>query len=88
MAAIAMANAGCTVTVLEAAAQLGEIGAGIQMVTQASLESTSSLTRGRRRMSQSSSYAMALTKPLAEILCDSKSSISGEKMAQKSDTLS
>lgn len=33
MAAIAMADAGCRVTVLEAAAQLGEIGAGIQMVT-------------------------------------------------------
>lgn len=33
MAAIAMADAGCKVTVLEAAAQLGEIGAGIQMVT-------------------------------------------------------
>ena len=32
MAAIAMAKAGCTVTVLEAAEQLGEIGAGIQMV--------------------------------------------------------
>lgn len=33
MAAIAMAHAGCKITVLEAAAQLGEIGAGIQMVT-------------------------------------------------------
>lgn len=32
MAAIAIAQAGGTVTVLEAAAQLGEIGAGIQMV--------------------------------------------------------
>lgn len=32
MAAIAIARAGGNVTVLEAAAQLGEIGAGIQMV--------------------------------------------------------
>ena len=31
MAALAMSKAGCTVTVLEAAEQLGEIGAGIQM---------------------------------------------------------
>lgn len=31
-AAIALAKAGAVVTVLEAAAQLGEIGAGIQMV--------------------------------------------------------
>lgn len=32
MAAIAIAKAGGSVTVLEAASQLGEIGAGIQMV--------------------------------------------------------
>lgn len=32
MAAIALARAGTNVTVLEAAEQLGEIGAGIQMV--------------------------------------------------------
>ena len=32
MAAIAIARAGATVTLLEAASQLGEIGAGIQMV--------------------------------------------------------
>lgn len=32
MAAIALARAGARVTVLEAAEQLGEIGAGIQMV--------------------------------------------------------
>ena len=32
MAAIAMARTGARVTVLEAAEQLGEIGAGIQMV--------------------------------------------------------
>ncbi|KAM3418205.1 hypothetical protein BST61_g4209 [Cercospora zeina] len=36
MAAIAMARAGCQVTVLEAAKQLGEIGAGIQMTPNAS----------------------------------------------------
>lgn len=34
MAAIAIAKAGGNVTVLEAAAQLGEIGAGIQMVSR------------------------------------------------------
>lgn len=33
MAAIANARAGANVTVLEAASQLGEIGAGIQMVS-------------------------------------------------------
>ena len=32
MAAIAIARAGANVTILEAASQLGEIGAGIQMV--------------------------------------------------------
>ena len=32
MAAIAIARAGASVTILEAASQLGEIGAGIQMV--------------------------------------------------------
>ena len=35
MAAIAIARAGGKVTILEAAAQLGEIGAGIQMVRSA-----------------------------------------------------
>lgn len=35
VAAIAMARAGCQVTILEAAEQLGEIGAGIQMVKSA-----------------------------------------------------
>lgn len=35
-AAIAIARAGAKVTVLEAAAQLGEIGAGIQMVAMLS----------------------------------------------------
>lgn len=33
MAAIAIARAGANVTILEAASQLGEIGAGIQMVS-------------------------------------------------------
>lgn len=37
MAAIAIARAGGTVTILEAAAQLGEIGAGIQMVSLAAV---------------------------------------------------
>lgn len=36
MASIAMAKAGAKVTVLEAASQLGDIGAGIQMVSQTS----------------------------------------------------
>lgn len=36
VAAIAMARAGCQVTILEAAEQLGEIGAGIQMTPNAS----------------------------------------------------
>lgn len=35
-AAIALARAGCQVTVLEAAAELGEIGAGIQMTPNVS----------------------------------------------------
>lgn len=42
MASIAIARAGGKVTILEAAAQLGEIGAGIQMV---------SITHGRPRRS-------------------------------------
>lgn len=47
MASIAMAEAGCTVTVLEAAAQLGEIGAGIQMVTIALSKPIQLLTTSR-----------------------------------------
>jgi len=35
-ASIAIARAGCEVTVLEAAAELGEIGAGIQMTPNVS----------------------------------------------------
>jgi NADPH-dependent 2,4-dienoyl-CoA reductase/sulfur reductase-like enzyme len=40
MAAIAIARAGGNVTVLEAASQLGEIGAGLQMVGSAELTTT------------------------------------------------
>lgn len=54
MASIAIARAGGRVTVLEAAKQLGEIGAGIQMVSMVGLNKTDSLTRRRRPTSQGS----------------------------------
>lgn len=50
MASIAIARAGGKVTILEAATQLGEIGAGIQMVTSLSAsESGISLSLPRPR---------------------------------------
>lgn len=54
MCAIAVARAGAKVTVLEAAQQLGEIGAGIQMVGGPSKTSTShrTYTLGRHQTSR------------------------------------
>lgn len=43
MAAIALVRAGARVTMLEAAEQLGEIGAGIQMVRELAMDSRMSI---------------------------------------------
>jgi cation diffusion facilitator CzcD-associated flavoprotein CzcO len=50
LCSIAIARAGGNVTILEAAQQLGEIGAGIQMVGRYPLHSIARLTKRRRRM--------------------------------------
>jgi glycine/D-amino acid oxidase-like deaminating enzyme len=66
LCAIAIARAGGNVTILEAAQQLGEIGAGIQMVRQAHASSSARHSPpNRRRMFQGSLYVMESTKPLA-----------------------
>ena len=87
LASIAMARAGCKVTILEAAEQLGEIGAGIQMVSPRIMRRGAQADSARLLTQRDSSSDMAWTRSLATIWFESVTSISETRMEGRLDTL-